>query len=515
MDKLIPTPEQEEAIQEMVSSPAGILGADPGTGKTLMGVETLLRTWSTRSLIIAPASTWDNWRDTLAAQSEGLETLRACANSKLASDVTARECKANLEALLTGEDGHFFITRELFRELDWHTVPDVDPKTKTPRIDEKTGKPKTKRAQKKIWRKHPFTLAIFDESHVAANTSNRGFKSWRDLVADHKFSSSGTPFGDKFENAWGAANAVYGTEVTDTEWLWRTKYCATEYDHFAYRKERVVGEKVPGAFFNSLPCYIQLRADIENPVPEHRWVDITPTQRKLYEKLQEDAVVFLEEHPLTVSVPIAMRTRLRQITLGEPTMQYEGDDEDGVPQYSVSFAEDCRSSKIDELISVLTTEFPSEPVVIATESARFAEVVVKRLNKHYRKDVAGLWAGQTRTNADARDKLKAEFLAGDKRFIVGVIQAMGTGTDGLQRVCSAMVVLSELEGRPSEMEQLYRRLTRTGQERPVRIIKILARNTYDAGIMSAIVARAIENNESRRKKTGEEVDKSLVSTVDW
>lgn len=489
MQKMTPSPEQEAAINEMVNSPAGINASDPGTGKTLMGVEVILRTWATRSLVIAPHSTWDNWRDTIEAQSEGTEKFLPCSNSKISEDTTAKECKANLEALLRGDDGHYFIGREFFVTLDWETVPDMDRKTKQQKVDEKTGKPKTKRVQKRVWEKHPFEVALFDESHVASSAKSRGYLTWMRLKASHKFESSGTWFGNKWENAWAAANAVYGDDVTDTYWLWQGRWCATEYDHFAPRQTKVTGEKVPGAFVKSLPCYIQLKSDQEHPVPEIRWVDLSREQRKVYRELVDEMVTFLNDHPLVVEATITQRTRLRQVTLGEIAFNDDGD---------VDFHIDGRSTKYDELLSIIK-EFPDEQMVIVSASARFAEVVTAKLNRDLKGEVAGLWAGQKRTSAKQRDQLKADFLSGKVRYIVGVITAMGTGVDGLQTVCNTMVILEEQEGQDSTMDQLYHRLARRGQNKTVRFIKIAARNTYDQGVLDQLITQALANNLSRRK----------------
>lgn len=487
---MTPTAEQEQAINEMLNNPAGINGSDPGTGKTLMGVEVILRSWSTRSLVIAPHATWDNWRDTMIAQSDDAERMLPCSNSRISEDTTAKECKANLQALLAGEDGHYFIGREFFVTLDWETVPDIDKTTKKQKVDDKTGKLKTKRLQKRLWEKIPFNVALFDEAHVAANAKSRGFLTWKRLQANHKFAMSGTWYGNQWENAWAASNAVYGDDITDTYWLWQGRWCATKYDHFAPRNLKVLGEKAPGAFVKTLPCYVQLKSDQEHPVPEIRWVDLSREQRKTYNELVENMVAFIEENPLVVEAPIVQRIRLRQATLGELYFNDAGE---------VDFHIDSKSSKYDELLSEIK-EYPDEQMLIVTDSARYADVLTQKLNRDLKKPVAGLWAGQQRTSTRQRDQVKADFLSGKLKYIVGVITAMGTGVDGLQTVCGTMIIMSEQEGQDSTMDQLYHRIARRGQQRSVRIVKIMARNTYDSGILDNLVAQALANNRSRMKQ---------------
>lgn len=64
------------------------------------------------------------------------------------------------------------------------------------------------------------------------------------------------------------------------------------------------------------------------------------------------------------------------------------------------------------------------------------------------------------------------------RCCIANIQAAGTGTDGLQRVCSNMVV-AELPWRPADLLQLEDRLYRIGQEDKVNIYYLIGRDTVE------------------------------------
>ena len=58
------------------------------------------------------------------------------------------------------------------------------------------------------------------------------------------------------------------------------------------------------------------------------------------------------------------------------------------------------------------------------------------------------------------------------------IGCLGTGVDGLQKVCSNMAIL-ELPPRPSDLVQVIGRLERSGQENPVTIQYLLSPKTID------------------------------------
>jgi len=74
---------------------------------------------------------------------------------------------------------------------------------------------------------------------------------------------------------------------------------------------------------------------------------------------------------------------------------------------------------------------------------------------------------------------------------------VGTGVDGLQKVCRRMYIVSETQNGIGK-EQTIGRLDRRGQERPVYVTNLHARSTLDLGITESLAIRAINNAMSRR-----------------
>ena len=78
-----------------------------------------------------------------------------------------------------------------------------------------------------------------------------------------------------------------------------------------------------------------------------------------------------------------------------------------------------------------------------------------------------------------RDEILQKFtLEKNKRVLFANIGCLGTGVDGLQKVCSNMAIL-ELPPRPSDLVQVIGRLERSGQENPVTIQYLLSPETID------------------------------------
>lgn len=83
------------------------------------------------------------------------------------------------------------------------------------------------------------------------------------------------------------------------------------------------------------------------------------------------------------------------------------------------------------------------------------------------------------TTTKKRDEILQKFtLEKNKRVLFANIGCLGTGVDGLQKVCSNMAIL-ELPPRPSDLVQVIGRLERSGQENPVTIQYLLSMETID------------------------------------
>jgi SNF2 family DNA or RNA helicase len=134
-------------------------------------------------------------------------------------------------------------------------------------------------------------------------------------------------------------------------------------------------------------------------------------------------------------------------------------------------------------------DWRGRPVMIYTHSRRFARVVALRMN------AAGYgtaeWSG-VKTSKE-RAKIKADFIAGRLQYIVATIQSLGTGLDGFQTTCNRVVWLSQTENPTADL-QASRRVFRSGNNAMLddfQAVTVIARNTYDSGILSRNVANIL------------------------
>ncbi len=81
----------------------------------------------------------------------------------------------------------------------------------------------------------------------------------------------------------------------------------------------------------------------------------------------------------------------------------------------------------------------------------------------------------------AKNKAKASFLA-DAQLIVGNTQAMGTGLDGFQHVCSNVGIV-QLPFTPTALDQATDRIWRIGQSTDVNVFVFMAKKSIEQRIM--------------------------------
>ena len=455
LERLVPTADQASAIQRIVTEPtrAALNASTMGAGKTLKAVEVAKGIGAKTILLIAPLNTRLGWQVTFERQGVTIpfKWIRS-----------TKEGLANLSDWEWQQPGIYFVGVEYFVRLGW------------------VGKARTK-----TWTHTP-DLVLFDEVHRGQNRKSKTHRTLKQVKAGFKLAMSGTPTGNRFDGAWAVTKWLWPQLIENSYWAWVEKWCATEYDHFAPGGKKVVGEKKPGAFFNSLPCYIRIESEVNAELQEEQvFIELTKEQRKAYLDLEKKMVTWIEQRPIVIEFPIALRIRLRQATLG----LFKLDDEE-----NITFDNDCKSSKIDVMFDILEDDFENESTLILTDSRKFADVVVSRLRNDGK--TALPWHGNV-SDSD-RQAAKEAFVSGSCKYLVAVISAIAEGVDGLQYGSRNILWLNRSDNRILN-EQVIKRIHRHGQEKTVRSVELIAIDTYDAGVLSSQVTKAVEMNRTLKE----------------
>ena len=480
-------PVQEASVTRMMAEPTrGVLIADDmGVGKTTVASEFIARMGFERVLIIGIKDTYEQWQERLEAQTDGALLLRWIN----ADSVAGKKAYADFLASVPGAyfSGIEYLATQNFR-LDQVYNPDGSPEfVKNKVTGQLTEKLKKKKVNLRTYVKmKPLDAIIFDEVHKVQNRVGNAARTLRMIKTAWKIGMSGTPYGNEFEGIWNPCIWVWPDHIDPSFIDWKMEWCESEMVRVKGGKKTEVttGEKVPGTFVAQLPCYIRNEAAEKAPAAKVVHIDLLPEQRRDYEALEEEGVVYLGQHVLSTTLPVTLRSRLRTATLGVMSM----DDNE-----TVYFKDDTLSTKMNATKAILD-HWGAQPVAIYCDSKQFVKVVVARMQAAGYNAVE--WSGDV--SSAGRKKIKRDFLAGEIQYIVAVIQAFSTGLDGFQKVCSKVLWLSQSENGILNEQAIARffRPGRTLKYGEFQHVMLVARDTHDAGIYSKKLRQRLNMNQT-------------------
>ncbi len=465
---------QIKAKDRIVQEPtkAALIASITGSGKTATALAVLEELGVRTVLVIAPGNTFQNpktgWRQ---------EVKRFLPESSPLQNqfLLDRKNIENFDRLKRGEPGVYYVTHT------WFTLTGTEARKK-----DENGQMRVTRKQELKWNELNSKLdaVILDEAHALANRKGQGAKALKQLHPRRlKIAMSATPGGDKFEGMWNPTRWLWPTTIDPKTnslyvdrsfWRWAAKWGTTEKAYHSNGSSMVVsGEKNPGEFANSLPCYIR----DEPPsikVPVNPWYEapltMTPKQQEQYNSMLKSSIAWINDNPLVAQLPISQKVRLRQMCLGEVSLTPKTDKDgkeiaptkDDPFPFEVDYPENAQSAKINALIRILTERHtPEESVVVYVgDSQKFVRLVTERLIAQGIK--AAEWSGKT--SKAQRRQIMDDFMQRRLRVIVASISAISDGTDGLQTVCNIEVWMNK-SLYSIKNEQAEGRLNRRGQHK--------------------------------------------------
>lgn len=312
-------------------------------------------------------------------------------------------------------------------------------------------------------KKKSFSLVIADEIHFLKNRKSIRSKSFKKLA--HKVPSviglTGTLIMNRPAELLNILILIERIkEITPDD-----QYHHYFFERYCNMKETNFGMDISGASnikeLNRLLkecCYFQVSkrdALKELPPISENVVECEITNKRAYKKAKDDLLQFIEdkfkdeekvEKAARAEFLVKLST-LKQLSL------------EGKEKFIKKWVEEWMEANEEEKLLV----FASQSTILTKIAGEFKEVL--------------LITGGTATKK--RDEILQKFASQKKnRLLFANIGCLGTGVDGLQKVCSNMAIL-ELPPRPSDLVQVIGRLERSGQENPVTIQYLLSMETID------------------------------------
>lgn len=312
-------------------------------------------------------------------------------------------------------------------------------------------------------KKKSFSLVIADEIHFLKNRKSIRSKSFKKLA--HKVPSVIGLTGTLIMNRPAELLNILMLIERIKEIAPDDQYHHYFFERYCNMKETNFGMDISGASnikeLNRLLkecCYFQVSkrdALKELPSISENVVECEITNKRAYKKADNDLLQFIEDKfKDQEKVDKAARAEflvklsmLKQLSLEGKTKSIK------------KWVEEWMEANEEEKLLV----FASQSTILTKIAGEFKEGL--------------LITGSTTTKK--RDEILQKFaLEKNKRVLFANIGCLGTGVDGLQKVCSNMAIL-ELPPRPSDLVQVIGRLERSGQENPVTIQYLLSPETID------------------------------------
>lgn len=312
-------------------------------------------------------------------------------------------------------------------------------------------------------KKKSFSLVIADEIHFLKNRKSIRSKSFKKLA--HKVPSVIGLTGTLIMNRPAELLNILMLIERIKEIAPDDQYHHYFFERYCNMKETNFGMDISGASnikeLNRLLkecCYFQVSkrdALKELPPISENVVECEITNKRAYKKAKDDLLQFIEdkfkdeekvEKAARAEFLVKLST-LKQLSL------------EGKEKFIKKWVEEWLEANEEEKLLV----FASQSAILTKIAEEFKEGL--------------LITGSTTTKK--RDEILQKFFSQkESRVLFANIGCLGTGVDGLQKVCSNMAIL-ELPPRPSDLVQVIGRLERSGQENPVTIQYLLSPETID------------------------------------
>ena len=440
---------QLEALGYALQKGNIINGDDVGLGKTFESIMYAETTNSFPCLVVVPASVKYNWQE---------KWLEITGNTREVAVIESKETKK--------------------RKNNWNAdvvVINYDI------IGKKQGKGATLRFEqlKKDW-----SMVIFDEAHFLKEKTSIRSRAAKMLVKNvEKIQMlTGTAIMSKPVEIWNLLVLVKRNDQIAKDWMqFITRYCGGYRGKFGWVTDGATNTLELNQKLRNI-CYIRReKRDVLEELPSvtKQVIQMPITNITKIKRATNDLIEFIKETKGQESAEKAVEAEhlvalgvLRKLAIEGKLKAIEG------------YLKDWKTS--------------DKKLVIFGIHREILQYLSDKFNSK-------LIAGGT----SSKDKLAIvkDFQESDDIFLFANIQSAGTGVDGLQKVCSNMLII-ELPWRPSDLTQTIGRLDRSGQKEAVTVSFMLSDQTVDEQMFEMLsdkeqVAEAVNKGiDISRNKSG-------------
>lgn len=312
--------------------------------------------------------------------------------------------------------------------------------------------------------KSTFDLIVVDEGHKVKNPSSMSAKTLMKLEANRKVVLSGTIIMNDPENAYVPLKWTENIGSNCTQF----KSMFNVYGGFG--GVQVIGHKnldTLKELINS--CSLRRLKDevLDLPIKNYKteYVELKPQQKKLYDEVKEGVLAELDKlpSPPTIIQELTINMRLRQITT-TPTI------------LSDTITQSAKLDRLEELVDEITSQ--GDKVVIMNTFKGAVEEENKRLKKYE----PLVCTGDQKDEEISKNKKIFETNS-DRKVMICTWQKMGTGHT---LTAANYLIFVDTPWTRADFDQTADRIYRIGQKKPVFIITMITKDTYDERVQQIL-----------------------------
>lgn len=443
---------QVEAVDFLLSHRRAILGDSPGTGKTPVALRGIEATGASPMLIVVPNSVGGQWMaeagvwfpELRMLDGRGTAARRAQVRKQVAEGAAGSSCSSEAPSAL-------LLSYESFRQ-DHLALAEI-----------------------------PWKAFLFDEGHRLKGRATQVTKASK-LVVGKRPSSwcwllTGTPVPNRPPEAWSLLNLL-DRHRWPSYWRWVRNHCQVDRQYLGGRPIEMVGDLKPGHLekVRDELADVLFQRPLEELLPHlpdvtvtRIPVDLEPWERKAYDELRRRGWTLVGEgedaEVVQATTELAKITRLRQVTAAMDAI--------AVGEVRRTGAKICAALE-------LARDLSPEPVIILTWSRAASERIFRSLV-----DSTLIHGGVPGQQREARLR---GFVEGNYRVLVGTIDTLGEGVDGMQR--AHHMIRLDRAWTPARNEQMIGRIRRSGQVSDRLVVwDVFARDSIDQHIADVVAKK--------------------------
>lgn len=408
----------------------GVLADDMGLGKTVQLLAALeaarMENPEQKFLVVAPTSVAGNWANEAARFAPDMRTA-------LLGETSKKRGLSVSEAIEAANDAQLIITSYAVFRLDFESFDELD-----------------------------FAVLILDEAQQLKNHTSKGYKQARQMAVPCKFVVTGTPVENNLLELWALVSLAAPGLLGGLK-AFKDNYSKPIADGQRDRLERLKSRLRPFVLRRTKE---QVATDLPAKTEQILEVELDPGHRKAYDRrfqrVRQEIMGLVEDVSSNRFKILQSLTLLRQLAL-DPSLVDEGDAPSAKLQLLGELLEDAVGEGHKVLVFSQFTGFLSK-----------ARDVAQGLGI----DVGYLDGSTSQPN---RRKLIDEFTAG--QFPVFFI-SLKAGGFGINLTAADYCILLDPWWNPAAESQAVDRAHRIGQDRPVHVYRLVAKDTIESKVLA-------------------------------